>query len=219
MSIDALGGEPANIGGNLYPKYRTRNPIARWLVAGFLSAFRDLAGRTGAHEVLEIGCGEGYLSAMLAAEGRSVRGVDISSRVIETARRNPDAVTHNVRFDVASIFDMDPGKDAAELVVCCEVLEHLHEPQRALALLAKLASPHLLVSVPREPLWRGLNMLRGKYVLQLGNTPSHIQHWSPCGFLANLERYVEIVAVKKPLPWIMALCHTRRNGVDAYTCR
>ena len=37
---------------------------------------------------------------------------------------------------------------------------------------------HLLVSVPREPLWRALNMLRGAYWRALGNTPGHLNHWS-----------------------------------------
>ena len=36
----------------------------------------------------------------------------------------------------------------------------------------------LLVSVPREPLWRGLNMARGAYMRDLGNTPGHVNHWS-----------------------------------------
>ena len=53
-----------------------------------------------------------------------------------------------------------PQYDAAELVVCCEVLEHLPDPEAALATLAGLARPWLLVSVPREPLWRALNLAR-----------------------------------------------------------
>ena len=46
---------------------------------------------------------------------------------------------------------LDPAADSAELVVCCEVLEHLEHPEAALATLASLARPWLIASVPREP--------------------------------------------------------------------
>ena len=41
-----------------------------------------------------------------------------------------------------------------------EVLEHVPDPEHTVAEMARVASGHLLVSVPREPLWRGLNMAR-----------------------------------------------------------
>jgi hypothetical protein len=90
--------------------------------------------------------------------------------------------------------------------VCCEVLEHLPDPACALALLARLAQPYLIVSVPREPLWRVLNLACGRYWTDFGNTPGHLQHWSARGFLALLEDHVEVREVRTPLPWTMALC-------------
>ncbi|MFQ6018436.1 MAG: class I SAM-dependent methyltransferase [Kiloniellaceae bacterium] len=209
MNLAAPETEPPVIAGNVYPKYHTRNPIARRLVAGFLAAFRELTDLSGAENVLEVGCGEGFLSGILAAPGRRIRGIDISPAVIEIARRNPDLAARDIAFEVASVYDLDPLADAAELVICCEVLEHLKEPERALGLLAKLASPYLLVSVPREPLWRILNIMRGRYLADFGNTPGHLQHWSRRSFLGSLARYVDIVEVKTPLPWTMALCRSR----------
>ena len=40
---------------------------------------------------------------------------------------------------------------------------------------------------PREPLWRGLNIARGAYLKDLGNTPGHLNHWSKRGFVALLS--------------------------------
>ena len=54
-------------------------------------------------------------------------------------------------------------------------------PEATLAEMARVARRHLLVSVPREPLWRGLNMARGAYLRDLGNTPGHVNHWSKRG--------------------------------------
>lgn len=208
MSV-SLPADQAIAGGNHYPKYTVRNPIARRLVDGFLAALGDLAHRSGAKQVHEIGCGEGFLSTMLARTGCLVTGSDISPCAIATARRRAAELCLPVTFRVADLHDLSPPADGAELVVCCEVLEHLIDPARALGLLARLAQPNLIVSVPREPLWRMLNLARCRYWRALGNTPGHLQHWSAQGFLALLEDHVEIRQVRTPLPWTMALCRRR----------
>jgi 2-polyprenyl-3-methyl-5-hydroxy-6-metoxy-1,4-benzoquinol methylase len=196
--------------GNVYDKYATRNPVERRLVGAFLDDVRELAVSTGAAEGHEVGCGEGELSLMLAHEGVRMRGSDVSAEVIEEARRRAAAAGLDVPYRPAPIDSLEPATDAAELIVCCEVLEHLHDPDRALDTLAGLARPWLLVSVPREPLWRVLNLARFKYVGELGNTPGHLGHWSRRGFLDLLRSKVEIVDVRTPVPWTMALC---RAGV------
>jgi 2-polyprenyl-3-methyl-5-hydroxy-6-metoxy-1,4-benzoquinol methylase len=162
--------------------------------------------RTGATEVHEVGCGEGELARRLAGRSLTVRGTDASAEVIEEARRRASAEGVSVEFRAAAVEDLDSGRDAAELVVCCEVMEHLADPDAALARLAALARPWAIASVPREPLWRALNMARLRYVGALGNTPGHLNHWSRRGFIGFLERRLEVVEVRSPLPWTMALC-------------
>ena len=68
-----------------------------------------------------------------------------------------------------------------------------------------LDSRFLLVSVPREPLWRALNMARGAYLKDLGNTPGHLNHWSKRGFVQLLSRYGNVVEARSPFPWTMLL--------------
>ena len=62
------------VAGNVYPKYTSRNPLARLLVDNFNLNLRQLARRTGARQIHEVGCGEGFLSRLLAADGYRVRG-------------------------------------------------------------------------------------------------------------------------------------------------
>jgi SAM-dependent methyltransferase len=204
---------PANPGttvaGNVYPKYTTRNPLARLLVTNFTTTLRQLVWSSGAREIHEVGCGEGHLSLMLAAEGLSVRSSDLSPEVVDEAQRRAAARGLAPAFRVADLYELEPGRDDAELVLCCEVLEHLPDPVRALRTLVRLARPNLIVSVPREPLWRVLNLARGRYCRALGNTPGHLQHWSTPAFLALLQEHVEVVELCTPLPWTMALCRTR----------
>jgi 2-polyprenyl-3-methyl-5-hydroxy-6-metoxy-1,4-benzoquinol methylase len=192
--------------GNVYDKYGTRNPVERRLVGAFLDDVRELARRSGAHDAHEVGCGEGELSLMLARKGLRIRGSDVSAEVVEEARRRARAAGLDVAYRAAPIESLAAPEDAAELVVCCEVLEHLDDPEAGLEKLASLARPWLLVSVPREPIWRALNLARLKYVSDLGNTPGHLGHWSRSGFLAFLRSRVEVVESRSPLPWTIALC-------------
>jgi 2-polyprenyl-3-methyl-5-hydroxy-6-metoxy-1,4-benzoquinol methylase len=196
-------------GGNTYDKYASANPVERRLVARFLATVAGLAERSGARTAHEVGCGEGEVSMRLAEGGLEVRGSDVSADVIEEARARASARGLNVPFTVRAIDELDPAADAAELLVCCEVIEHLPEPEAAVARLAALADPWLLASVPREPLWRALNMARGAYLGRWGNTPGHLNHFSRRSFAALLARRFEVVAVRSPLPWTVALCRVR----------
>jgi len=94
-----------------------------------------------------------------------------------------------------------------EFDVACaiEVLEHVPNPEHTLAEMARCAERHLLVSVPREPLWRMLNMARGAYISDLGNTPGHLNHWSKRTFVRFLSRHGEVVQARSPFPWTMLL--------------
>lgn len=195
--------------GNHYDKYRTANPIARHLMHGFLGAFDALAAQVPVSPALEVGCGEGELSIRLARRGFVMRGCDISSAIVEEARRRAQQADVAATFWPQPIESIDVRAEAAPFVVCCEVLEHLDDPVRGVDTLAELAQPYLLTSVPREPLWRVLNLARGKYLADLGNTPGHLNHWSRTGFLALLARRFEIVDTRTPLPWTMVLCRRR----------
>jgi SAM-dependent methyltransferase len=198
-------------GGNLYNKYTTRNPIARFLMADFLRDFDSLVAISGATSVLEVGCGEGYLARRLAARGLSVVATEPDSEALGEARRLAAEKGLAIHFERAAIEELDPSCHAAPLVICCEVLEHVASPDDALEHLSKLASPWLLASVPREPLWRVLNLARGAYWRSRGNTPGHVNHWSRRAFLAFLNKNFEVIKVRSPLPWTLVLA---RRGIE-----
>jgi SAM-dependent methyltransferase len=106
--------------------------------------------------------------------------------------------------------DSLPYADGAfECVTAMEVLEHVPDPDAVLGEMARVTSSWLLVSVPREPLWRALNMARGAYLRDRGNTPGHLNHWSKRSFAGLLGRYGETVELRSPFPWTMALVRVR----------
>lgn len=195
--------------GNTYDKYGSENPVVRRLMASFERQLDELwahAARDGGiGSLLDVGCGEGVLTLRWAERvgaGRVV-GVDLDDPKLrsEWALRRRE----NLEF-VAGRAESLPFDDGEfDLVCAVETLEHVLDPELSLSEMARVAGGHLLVSVPREPLWRALNMLRGAYVSALGNTPGHVNHWSKRGFGRLLSRYGEVVEIRSPAPWTVAL--------------
>ena len=60
---------------------------------GLLLPLLDLLGDIAGRQVLDAGCGEGYLARALAARGANVTGIDLSPRLIELARAKDPADT------------------------------------------------------------------------------------------------------------------------------
>lgn len=85
----------------------------------------------------------------------------------------------------------------------------LERPREALAEVARVARNFVLISTPWEPVWRMMNMVRGKYLRDLGNTPGHIQHFGRGDLLELASTRLEVVSVRRPLPWTVILGEPR----------
>ena len=196
--------------GNVYNKYSSRNPFVRCVIKCFEKSLSDLVAMAAPTTIHEVGCGEGYWVLHWHRQGFVVRGTDAYLSVIQLARENAANQGLNPDlFAVRNIYDLDPEKDNADLIVCSEVLEHLEHPEDALRKLSMMVSNHLILSVPCEPIFRLLNIARGKYLTRWGNTPGHVQHWSREKFFRLVERYFDIVEVRSPIPWTILLCKAR----------
>ena len=191
--------------GNTFDKYGSSNPVVKRLMNGFHGTLDELWAAAAPRSVLDVGCGEGVLTAEWAerlGDGRLV-GVDLDDPKLraEWERRSRP----NLEFRVEEATSLSFADHEFDMACAIEVLEHVPEPEATLAEMARVASRHLLVSVPREPLWRGLNVARGAYVRELGNTPGHVNHWSKRAFVALLSRYGTVEQARSPFPWTMVL--------------
>jgi 2-polyprenyl-3-methyl-5-hydroxy-6-metoxy-1,4-benzoquinol methylase len=191
--------------GNTFDKYGSQNPVVRRLMAGFHGTLDELWDRAAPSSVLDVGCGEGVLTVEWAKrlnDGRVV-GIDLDDPKLRAEweqRKRP-----NLEFRAEEATRLTFADGEFDLAAAIEVLEHVPEPEATLAEMARVARGHLLVSVPREPLWRGLNMARGAYWRELGNTPGHVNHWSKRGFVSLLSRYGAVEEARSPFPWTMLL--------------
>ncbi len=197
--------------GNVYDKHNARNPLVRWIMRGFYQKFFSLIDSVPHISIHEVGCGEGYLLAQIANRypKSSVSGSDISPTMIETAKAN---LPQKIKLVEKSIYQLIPEEDSAQLVVASEVLEHLDDPLSALEVLSRIASPYCLLSVPREPLWRVMNMARGKYLRDFGNTPGHVNHWSTDAFCSLVSNHFTVLEVRTPIPFTIVLCRSKAEG-------
>lgn len=205
MSSGVTTSQEGIVTGNTYDKYGSQNPLVKRMMAGFHAALDELLEHACPSSLLDIGCGEGVLVHEWAQRYTAARivGIDLEEPSIQAGweqRRAP-----NLEYRVMRAENLPFADDEFELASAIEVLEHVPDPEHTLAEMARCARRNLLVSVPREPLWRGLNMARGAYLADLGNTPGHLNHWSKRSFVKLCTRYGEVVEVRSPFPWTMLL--------------
>jgi ubiquinone/menaquinone biosynthesis C-methylase UbiE len=192
--------------GNIYDKYRVEHPIERRLVGGFLRALDDVLPTHSPRCVLEVGAGEGEISSRVRERYPEalVVSIDLHDPVLGKEWRERGVV--GTFADVRRL----PFPDAAfDLVLGIEVLEHVHVPEAALAEIRRVGRDAVVLSVPREPIWRVANLLRGRYVRQLGNTPGHLNHWSTRRFRALVADSFDVGATRTPFPWTILSARRR----------
>jgi SAM-dependent methyltransferase len=210
MSSTVTVDREGTVTGNTYDKYGSTNPVVRRLMAGFEGTLQELFTQADPWSLLDVGCGEGVLThqwAQRLGDERRVVGIDLDDPALhaEWAKRSAP----NLSYRVMKAENLPFADDEFDTATAIEVLEHVPDPEHTVAEMARVAQRWLLVSVPREPLWRGLNLARGAYWKDLGNTPGHVNHWSKRSFVTLLSRHGEVVQARSPFPWTMLLVRLR----------
>jgi SAM-dependent methyltransferase len=201
VTVDREG----TVTGNTYDKYGSTNPVVRRLMATFERTLDELFTQADPQSLLDVGCGEGVLVHKWAQRlgDRRVVGIDLDDPQLHAQWAQRTAP--NLEYRMMRAENLPFSDDAFDVATAIEVLEHVPDPEHTVAEMARVAERRLIVSVPREPLWRGLNMARGAYLKQLGNTPGHLNHWSKRSFVSLLSRHGEVVEARSPFPWTMLL--------------
>ncbi|MBL4684494.1 MAG: class I SAM-dependent methyltransferase [Nannocystaceae bacterium] len=191
-------------------KHESSNPIQQALLDRFKREAVRLSRRVAPATVLEVGCGEGYMLEVLhdADLGAALTGVDFSKPAIADARKR---LGDKAKLEPRDARELADDGRTFDMVMMLEVLEHIPDPAQMLPILEQLTSRYLLLSVPWEPFFRGLNLVRGKHVSAWGNDPEHVNHWGRRSFLAFVQRRFTILETPIVFPWTMVLAEKRTD--------
>ncbi|MFO0829951.1 MAG: class I SAM-dependent methyltransferase [Phycisphaerales bacterium] len=142
-----------------FEKYVERGAF-HWTAYAEHAAFRqradmlvDLAAKAcghGAGDVVDVGCGDGLFTAKLAERGLPVVGVDDDAAALDLAARTSSATTNAARFVRGSAYALPFANASARGAILFDVIEHLHNPTRALRELARVIARNggLVLSTP-----------------------------------------------------------------------
>lgn len=190
-------------------KYLSKNPISRFLVNNFNKTIQKAISQIQFSSILDVGCGEGVTFNMIEPylKNKTCMGIDLDPAHIEMSKQNAPFCD----YQTGDIYNISFDENSFDVLLCLEVMEHLEYPEKAIEQLYKTTSQYLIISVPREPVWRMLNMLRGSYWKHLGNTPGHLNHWSTKSIKKFTSKNFNIKKTYTPLPWTILVCEKKPN--------
>jgi ubiquinone/menaquinone biosynthesis C-methylase UbiE len=187
-----------------HAKYNNCNPISNFLVNNFLNQIFITVKSIRFDSFLEVGCGDGMVLKKLRTflQNKNAYAIDIDLFEVKDALKNAPYCI----ISQASAYALPFKDNSIDLVLCCEVMEHLDNPERALEEIRRVAKKTIIISVPNEPLWCILNMIRGAYWRDFGNTPGHLNNWRSKQIIRLVNKYIHVDDIKNPIPWTLIQC-------------
>jgi 2-polyprenyl-3-methyl-5-hydroxy-6-metoxy-1,4-benzoquinol methylase len=188
-----------------------RDPISRLILDVFVRSIRRVVNNLPARSILDVGCGNGWLTSHLitAQPSAMIYALDVSEALLEPSAGLPSSAK---RVIAAAEF-LPFRADTFDLVVATEMLEHVPRPELVLHEIRRVTAGHTLLTVPYEPFWSLGNILFGRHLRNLGNTPGHLHRWGRRRFLTLVDAYFVRVSSRIAFPWIVVLAR-KRKGTD-----
>jgi ubiquinone/menaquinone biosynthesis C-methylase UbiE len=200
INSGSLRAQPEN--EDFKGKYENTSAIAKTLVNSYFTSVELLVAKIKVDSAHEIGVGEGFSTMRLRQFVANLTASEYLEKLVAKAQIN----NPNISINRESVYDLNLKDNSTDLIFLLEVLEHLDHPSVALKEIKRVTKKYLILGVPREPLWRILNMCRFKYLNNLGNTPGHLNHWSKKKIIKLIQKdFGTVIAVETPLPWTIIL--------------
>jgi ubiquinone biosynthesis O-methyltransferase len=114
--------------------------------------------------VLDVGCGDGVMSARLAQEGAEVTGIDNDPRMLEGARRRASSAKIRPTFVGGSAEALPFPNGSFDIVVAITVLCLLSDPEKAFREMARVLRPGgriVIGELGRHSLWAAKRRFAG----------------------------------------------------------
>ncbi len=170
--------------------YYARSPLPiRLIERRRLAIIRDFLGPCAGLDVAEVGSGGGHVLALFPAA--RLTAIDVSSAYLEVARRR--LAGYDARFVHGAVEELD--RPPFDRVICSEVLEHVGDPDAAVAAIARLLRPGgvAVITIPNDPLIARLKSLAWGRV-DWGGDEHHLHRWTPAEFERWLAPHLRVTA-------------------------
>ena len=95
--------------------------------------------------ILDLDCGDGYLSYLLANQGKKITSVDLSSNRLKKFEKV--SKTHNINRVQTDVIQTGLSSTVFDVIICSEVIEHIENFQDVIKEAFRLLKPceHLLL--------------------------------------------------------------------------
>lgn len=193
-----------------FRKHTSSSKLQRALIDRFHEKIAGIIGNLEPTSLLDCGCGEGFVSEILLTElpALQITGFDVLPESVKLAQlRNPRA-----NFSTGSIYEIDQEDNSFDVAVAFEVMEHLHEAEKALKEMARVARDYVVLSVPHEPFFCLANAARGKNldITPKGSDPDHRNFWGRNDFADFVSKELDVVLLTGSMPWTICVGRVRK---------
>jgi len=145
-----------------FQKYKTRNPGYHWeqiskslrkrnvyVIARYNLILDLIANEIKNKKILDVGCGDGALTYLLAKRGANVIGIDNSKETIKFAKERCGNFK-NLDFQIASVYELPFGNKNFDYVISSEIIEHLEYPEKMLSEINRIWNQHgkVIITTP-----------------------------------------------------------------------
>lgn len=139
-------------------------------------------------DILDMGCGAGFLANDLALAGHFVTGVDLSTTSLKVAESRD--TTHTVRYQAGDVYKVPFSSESFDVVAAMDLLEHVSDPQKVISEATRVLRPGGLFffnTFSKNPLawlvvikgmeWFVKNTPPDYHVYSLFISPNKLRYW------------------------------------------
>ncbi|MBN1618310.1 class I SAM-dependent methyltransferase [Candidatus Dojkabacteria bacterium] len=131
--------------------YLSEREETYWAIYNVLNEIKDKSLK-----ILEVGCGQGYLTYAISKKGFNIRGVDISENAIRLAKESFGDL-----YEVADVLKLsETSSKKYDVIIATELIEHLEHPDAFMNAFQKMLNPggRLILTTPNKSLF-GVNVI------------------------------------------------------------
>ncbi|MFZ0693859.1 MAG: methyltransferase domain-containing protein [Alphaproteobacteria bacterium] len=182
--ITAFYREEGDIAADSYPKAPSRFRRA------FIKAIKFARFIRG-HDVIDVGCGGGYVAEAMRRVGGRSAGIDVSENSIAYAKRR----FPNCEFAAATPEEFVRNGRKFDFVYCSEVIEHVPDLESFVASLAQISrrGGKLFVTTPDIGHWR---VPKDIVSWDIVDPPRHVRYFTYASLRMILERHGFVIRRK-----------------------